>query len=146
MVGLGKNLWPNVHIKEGKLTSPLASPTNSLLTRPAVADLYILLFDQILSQKSSDPPAHGRHGFYFGENGEHSWYDVAKTIAQLLYDTGKGESPQPTTFTKEEMEKYFPGGTSLGTNSRCKSDRARALGWKPRKGTSDMLASIKGEL
>lgn len=144
MVGLGKNLWPNVHIKEGKLTSHFASLTNSFLTLPIVADLYILLFDQILSQKST--PAHGRHGFYFGENGEHSMYDVAKTIAQLLYDVGKGESPHPTTFTKEEMEKYFPGGTSLGTNSRCKSDRARALGWKPRKGSSDMLASIKGEL
>lgn len=146
MVGLGKNLWPNVHIQEGKLTSPLASPAHSLLTHPTVADLYILLFDHIISHKSTHPPAHGRLGFYFGENGEHSMYDVAKTVAQMLYDAGKGKSPQPTTFTKEEMEKYFPGGTSLGTNSRCKSDRARALGWKPKKGTSDMLASIMGEL
>jgi hypothetical protein len=73
-------------------------------------------------------------------------YDVAKAISQLLYDTGKGGSPKPTTFTEEEMDRYFPGGTSLGTNSRCKADRARALGWKPRKTTSDMLASIKGEL
>ncbi|KAF9468157.1 NAD(P)-binding protein [Collybia nuda] len=127
MVGLGKNLWPNVHVKE-------------------VAELYILLFDQIHSQKATHSPAHGRFGFYFGENGEHSMYEVAETIARLLYDIGKGDSPHPTTFTTEEMKKYFPSGTSLGTNSRCKSDRARALGWKPRKGTSDMLASIKGEL
>lgn len=141
MVGLGKNLWPNVHIDDGKT---LSSYFMIILTPFTVAALYILLFDQILSQKSTPP--HGRDGFYFGENGEHSLYDIAKTVAQLLYDRGKGKSPVPTTFTEEEMKKYFPGGTSLGTNSRCRSDRARSLGWKPQKGTVDMLASIQGEL
>jgi hypothetical protein len=44
------------------------------------------------------------------------------------------------------MNKYFPNGTSLGTNSRCKAERARKLGWKPKKVTQDMLASVKDEI
>jgi hypothetical protein len=34
----------------------------------------------------------------------------------------------------------------LGTNSRCRGDRSRSIGWKPVKATEDMLASIKPEL
>lgn len=127
MIGLGKNIWPNVHIDD-------------------VADMYILLFDLILSPKPSRTPAHGRSGFYFGENGEHTLHDVGKAIAKALFDLHKGKSPNPTTFTKEEMDKYFPHGTDLGSNSRCKAERARKLGWRPRKVTHDMLTSVKSEI
>jgi len=33
-----------------------------------------------------------------------------------------------------------------GTNTRCLATRARALGWKPKKTTEDMLAGIKTEV
>lgn len=36
-------------------------------------------------------------------------YDVSKTIAQALFDIGKGKSPEPTTLTEEELKK-FPVG------------------------------------
>ncbi|KAF8896249.1 hypothetical protein BD779DRAFT_1494828 [Infundibulicybe gibba] len=93
-----------------------------------------------------DALAHGREGFYFAENGEHTMYDIAKTIAQVLCDMGRGESPEPTTFTEKEIKRYFPNGTSLGTNSRCRADRSRGVGWKPVKGTIDMLSSIRDEV
>ena len=32
-----------------------------------------------------------------------------------------------------------------GTTCRCRSDRARSLGWKPKHGNEDLLASIKPE-
>ena len=34
----------------------------------------------------------------------------------------------------------------VGTNSRCRGNRSRSLGWKPVKTTKDMLASIKPEV
>lgn len=111
--------------------------------RTTVTDLYMLLFDHVYSQK---PVAHGRHGFYFGENGEYTMHDIMTAISQELYDQGKSKSPTPTSFTEEETAKYFPRGTMLGTNSRCKAERSRRLGWEPNKGYQDLLASIKGEI
>ncbi|KAH7915630.1 hypothetical protein BJ138DRAFT_1176400 [Hygrophoropsis aurantiaca] len=121
MVGEGKNLWPNVHIDD-------------------IADLYIVLYDAIITGKAG----HGREGFYFGTNGEHKLYDVGQAVAQALYDSGKGKSPDPTTFSEEEIQKYF-GSAYLGSNSRCKAVRSRAIGWKPAYTTEDMLKSIKIE-
>jgi hypothetical protein len=34
----------------------------------------------------------------------------------------------------------------LGTSGRCKASRGRALGWKPKYTTEDLLKSIKGEV
>lgn len=69
-----------------------------------VADLYIVLFDYIRLNPSS---GHGREGYYFGENGEHLLYDVSKAIGRALVNLGVSESDEPTTFTKEELGKYY---------------------------------------
>ncbi|KAL5486104.1 hypothetical protein ACEPAI_7148 [Sanghuangporus weigelae] len=125
MVGLGKNKWPNVHIDD-------------------VTDLYIVLFDKVRADVNSVP--HGREGFFFGASDEHDLYDVSKAIAQALVELGRGQSPEPTTFTEEEIDKYFGGSDYLGSNSRCKPTRSLALGWKPTHTTKDFLASIKPEI
>ncbi|KAI0644728.1 NAD-P-binding protein [Trametes meyenii] len=125
MVGEGKNIWPNVHIDD-------------------VVHLYEGLWNTILTGKQSI--GHGKEGYYFGENGEHKLYDVARTIGAVFKDFGLSESDEPTTFTKEELDKYFYGSESLGSNSRCRAERSRAAGWKPKKRTEDMLASIKPEI
>ena len=52
---------------------------------------------------------HGREGFYFGENGEHRLYDLSKAIGTAMVELGRAEIDEPTTFTQEEFEKYFPG-------------------------------------
>ncbi|KAK7448079.1 hypothetical protein VKT23_013835 [Stygiomarasmius scandens] len=127
MVGKGLNIWPNVDIHE-------------------LADLYNILFDAVLSPSSLDTLGHGRDGFYFGANEEHTLYDVGKAIAENLVSAGKGKDSEPTTFTKEEIDKYFGGSNYLGSNSRCRSTRGRALGWSPKRTTKDMLASIKAEV
>ncbi|KAL5519747.1 hypothetical protein ACEPAG_1407 [Sanghuangporus baumii] len=125
VVGLGKNKWPNVHIDD-------------------VADLYIVLFNKIRANVNSVP--HGREGYFFGAYGEHDLYDVSKAIAQALVELGRGQSPEPTTFTKEEFDKYFGTFDYFGPNSRCKPTRSLALGWKPTHTTKDLLASIKPEI
>lgn len=69
-----------------------------------MADLYIVLFDSIRSNPST---GHGREGIYFGETGEHSLYEVGKAIGEAMVALGKSDNPEPTTFTKEEIDKYF---------------------------------------
>lgn len=124
MVGLGKNLWPNVNIEEQ-------------------GDLFIILLDAVLTKQDT---GHGTNGYYFGESGEHSLYDVGKAIAEVLVDLGIGQSREPTTFTKEEIDRYFRGRSSMGSNSRCRANHSRSLGWNPQKSTADMLASIRAEV
>ncbi|KII89892.1 hypothetical protein PLICRDRAFT_40076 [Plicaturopsis crispa FD-325 SS-3] len=123
VVGKGANLWPNVHIDD-------------------VADLYIVLLDSVLS--GTDAAAHGHEGYYFGENGEHKLYDVSAAVAKALFELGKGKSTEPTTFSEDELQKYF-GSPYLGSNSRARANRSKALGWKPTRTTEDLLASIKPE-
>ncbi|KAH9895219.1 NAD-P-binding protein [Cubamyces lactineus] len=124
MVGEGKNIWPDVHIND-------------------VAHLYEVLWNNVLSCKDI---GHGKEGYYFAENGEHKLYDVAKRIGVVLKDFGLANTEEPSTFSKEELDKYFYGSDSLGSNSRCRAERSRAIGWKPEKTTEDMLASIKPEI
>ncbi|KZT03271.1 NAD(P)-binding protein [Laetiporus sulphureus 93-53] len=127
MVGLGKSLWPDVHIDD-------------------LAELYITIFDTV----TRDPElGHGWEGFHFGENGEHSWYDISKAIAVAFVELGLGGSDEPTTFTTEELVKFWGSeaiGLYYGSNVRCTADRGRSIGWKPRKTTKDMIASIKPEV
>ncbi|OJT02633.1 hypothetical protein TRAPUB_6814 [Trametes pubescens] len=124
MVGQGKNIWPNVHIDD-------------------IVQLYEVLWNNVIEGKAI---GHGKEGYYFGENGEHILLDVAKTIGAELKELGLAESDEPTTFTKEEVDRWFGGSESLGSNSRCRANRSRVVGWKPKKGTEDMLASIKPEI
>ncbi|RDB25574.1 Uncharacterized protein C2A9.02 [Hypsizygus marmoreus] len=123
MVGEGKNLWPNVHIDD-------------------VADLYVVLYDAIISNPAT---GHGREGIYFAENGEISLYDVGVAISKVLVELGRGKSAEPTPFTEEEVDKYFAGIPYFGSNSRCVATRSRSIGWQPTRTTADLFASIKPE-
>ncbi|KAF9806336.1 hypothetical protein IEO21_08716 [Rhodonia placenta] len=128
VVGQGKAIWPDVHIDD-------------------VSDLYIVLFDAITT--NPEGVGHGFEGFYFGENGEHTWYDISKAISKALVELGVGGTDEPTSFTDEELAKYWgsvDAGNYSGTNSRCRANRSRSIGWKPKYTTADMLASIKPEV
>ncbi|CDO74489.1 hypothetical protein BN946_scf184979.g44 [Trametes cinnabarina] len=128
VVGLGKAIWPDVHIHD-------------------VADLYIVLFDSIVSKPAQT--GHGWDGFYFGENGEHTWYQISRAIGEAFVELGISKDPEPTSFSKDELVKYFgseAAGNYSGSNSRCRADRGRSIGWKARYTTEDMLKSIKPEV
>jgi hypothetical protein len=140
-----------------------------------VASLYILLIDLIVPHEHGDrsqqqsrqgtrddgPPSrprtpvildhayftHGESGFYFAENGEHTLLSVAQAIGQTMVDAGKATDPEPSPFTQAESQQYFGGVTRyLDSNSRCKADRGKKLGWRPKKTTKELLSSIKQEL
>lgn len=105
MAGAGKIVWTNVDIQEGKTSTitllALMLEVNIVFK---VADLYIVLYNSIVSNPAT---GHGREGIYFGENGEYNLYDVSKAIGEGLMAIGKVDDPEPTTFTKEEIDRYF---------------------------------------
>ncbi|RPD64772.1 NAD(P)-binding protein [Lentinus tigrinus ALCF2SS1-6] len=92
-----------------------------------IADLYIVLYDTIVANPEN----------------------ISKAIGEAMVTLGICTGPEPTPFTKEETEKYFGSeqwGWYSSTNARCRANRARALGWKPKYTTDDMLESIKAEV
>ena len=113
----------------------------------AVADLYIVLFDSIVAKP--EETGHGWEGFYFGENGEHSWYQISRAIGEAMVALGLSSEAEPTTFSTAELIKYFGNekeGNYSGTNARCHANRGRQLGWRPKHTTNDMLESIGVEV
>jgi len=116
---------------------------SSAKTSLLVADLYMLIFNTIRS--NPDKIGHGREGFYFGENGEHTLYDIGKVVAETLVTLGKATDPEPSTFTDEEIQRYFRGSTFWGSTSRARANRSKAIGWRPTRTTKDLLASILPE-
>ncbi|KAJ3511866.1 hypothetical protein NMY22_g15510 [Coprinellus aureogranulatus] len=156
--GKGANIWCHVHIMD------LASLYVLLVDAIAPHDG---LESRARSRQASDndePPSrprtpvirdasyltHGEQGFYFAENGEVSILQVAEAIGHAMVDAGQATDPNPSPFTDEEIRKCFGDDGAeclyLDCNSRCKADRARRLGWKPKKTTKDLLGSIKQEL
>ena len=75
----------------------------------------MLLVDRLL-QDPDDVP-HGREGFYFGENGEHTFYELSRAIGEGLVAIGKSSDAEPSTFSKEEIDKYLH--VSDGLKSEC---------------------------
>lgn len=73
-------------------------------------EFYLQLFDAVISDKSPDT---GTRGLYFLENGEYNQYEVAKAIAQALFEHGKITSPKPSTLSTEELESEKLKGYNL---------------------------------
>jgi len=124
MVGEGKNIWPNVHIHD-------------------VADLFIIVFKLALKGNAGN---HGHQGYFFGESGEYTLFGAAEAIGQALVKRGVAKTALPSSFTQEELDKYFGGSDYLGTNSRCRADRSRKVGWKPKYDGDDFFDSIDPEV
>jgi len=95
-----------------------------------VADLYRLALE--------NPEA---RGFMFVENSEASFRDMVAAIGRKL---GLGE-PQPWPI-EDAIREWGPDRATyaLGSNSRVRGRRARALGWAPRR--ASVLDWIKREM
>ncbi|PIL35407.1 hypothetical protein GSI_02133 [Ganoderma sinense ZZ0214-1] len=128
VVGKGLSMWPSVHTTD-------------------LAELYMVVFDNVM--ENPNKVGHGWQGFYFAENGEHRWLDISNSVGQAMFELQLTENPEPTSFTVEELKKYFEYeemGWYFGSNVRARGDRGRELGWAPKRTTQDMLASIKPEV
>ncbi|KAF8956992.1 hypothetical protein BDZ97DRAFT_137691 [Flammula alnicola] len=128
-VGKGLNRWCTVNVED-------------------TADLYRIIFDTIHS--NPDAAGHGPEGYYFAENGEFSGLEIGRAISEALADLGVGTSREPRALSQEECEAMFPNllwrVRVLGTNSRTRADRGRALGWNPKQGKVEFFACVKPEV
>ncbi|KAL1762273.1 hypothetical protein FB107DRAFT_254115 [Schizophyllum commune] len=122
--GKGASVWPCVEIGE-------------------LGELYVRLLDAVLEDPSKVP--HGREGYFFGAADEFTWYEASQVIGEAMVKLGKAKDAEPTSFTKEEIEKFL-SGYDLSSNARCKATHSYALGWQPKKMKADFLASLHREV
>jgi hypothetical protein len=115
-VGAGQNYWPNVHIHD-------------------LSDIFLRLITQALAGGGS--ATWGVEGYYFAENGEHAWGEIAYIVAQEAQAQGFTASAELVSWSAEEADREIEYGSLFyGTDSRCRSLRARrVLGWVPRMHT-----------
>ena len=100
-VGPGENVWSNVHIDD-------------------LVPLYLLALDKA--------PA---GAFYFAENGENSYRELAEAIGRML-SMGSRTLPMPIDEAVAELGESG-AQFSFGSNSRVRAVRARReLGWSPK--------------
>ena len=128
MVGEGKNIWSHVHIDESKcLFNVLHKRSYQRARSFPVADLYVVLYNSIMSNPAT---GHGRDGYYFGENGEYTHYEVAKAVAQALVAKGLGMASEPTSFTEEEYKQLpIVSGAQLAVIRNTDHPGAARLSW-----------------
>ncbi|QQZ58980.1 NAD-dependent epimerase/dehydratase family protein [Paenibacillus sonchi] len=111
-VGKGVNRWSNVHIND-------------------LAQLYLLALEKAPSAS-----------YFFAENGEESFGDIAVAVGEALGYQGKTIS-WPVDEAKEELGGWVR--SSLGSNSRVRAVNARnLLGWEPKE--EPLLSWIKHHL
>lgn len=126
MIGPGESTWDHVHISD-------------------LVDGYMILLDQFLAAYGPNASLNaqispylttGREGYYFAENGRHSWRQVAEKIAEVLHKKGLASSTDVTSFPDNEVEDALIGKISwpiVGSQSNSKAERLRKLGWKPHR-------------
>jgi nucleoside-diphosphate-sugar epimerase len=117
-LGDGQNIWDHVNVTD-------------------IADAFIKLTEEALKPHGGDADW-GVEGYYFCEDGEHTWGDFHKKIAEILYAKGTIKSPDLEEMTAEGASKIHPWGPILwGGNARSRAERLRKLGWMPKMGNVD---------
>ncbi|KAJ5934364.1 hypothetical protein N7466_003911 [Penicillium verhagenii] len=123
-VGAGHNVWSLVHVRD-------------------LGRAYLTLLGFV---ESSSPAVILENPYFFAENGsESSLLELASHVSQVLYEAGKLESPVAHTFAESDYDDVFGPmtGRGFGCNSRSRSVRLQALGWKPTE--RDIWTSLKEE-
>jgi nucleoside-diphosphate-sugar epimerase len=112
----GENEWRHVHVAD-------------------LADAYVVLVEEAL--KGGGKADWNADGYYFVENGQHVWKDVAKAVATDAFEKGYLKTTDVEQLTVEECFKIrgdpIPGPAIWGVNSLGIGARIRRLGWEPRQ-------------
>lgn len=70
-----------------------------------MGDLYSLLYDAI--QNKHPKAGHGREGYYNAGYEEYSMHQLATSLSQGLVALNRGTNTEPSSFTQEELDKFF---------------------------------------
>lgn len=120
----GKSRWRNVHVHD-------------------LSKCYLKLLEA--AAQGGGNATWGREGYYFTENGEHAWGEMAQVVAKEAHKQRFIPSDDVSIVSAGEADKLTPrGGVLWATNSRCKALRARKLlGWTPAEhGVSQEVSAI----
>lgn len=112
LLGNGKNVWSVVSVKD-------------------LGRAIGLLVDEILT--GGDRLEFGHRGYYYVEAFEVSLLERAVAVGDRLVNEGKITNSKVELLSEDEIERRFGPFMSylVGSSSRVKADRLRALGWKP---------------
>ena len=110
----GRNIWSTVHVQD-------------------LSNLFLKLAEE--AAKGRGVAHWGNKGFYFAENGELVWRDIAQRIAEEAYKQGFIKTTELQSLSAKEADEVWPYASFFwGTNSRCKAIRARnVLNWTPQQ-------------
>lgn len=129
-IGKGLSQWNHVHVHD-------------------LSMVFDLLVEAALdASRRNDAEIWGPHGYFFTENGEHTWGDLSLEIGKEAHKQGfiKGGAPELRAWSIDEAVNSSAGfeAASWGMNSRGKAERARKfLGWKPQeRSLSEDIADI----
>ena len=128
VIGTGSAEWDHVHIED-------------------LVMLYEIILSGILA--GSDLPSN-KDGLYFNETGHHSWREISDRVAKTGAALGYLESDEVREVSLEDGAKTFgprPFVVELGFASRARSsaDKARRIGWQPKKTRKDFEESFAEE-
>lgn len=100
-------------IKAGR--SEYVTPGTATIGHVHVTDLASL-FETVLSRSLADPslPA-GKNGFFFANIGEHTWGEVAESIAKAGHTLGKLKSDEAVGIDLPDAATKFFGGDQRHT-------------------------------
>ncbi|KAJ6476688.1 hypothetical protein C8R47DRAFT_1178836 [Mycena vitilis] len=125
-VGPGLSLWNGVHVQD-------------------LVELYFILIDDALSGKSKAPT--GLECYYLCATDTYSWKQLASEIGRRLHARGVIPTAEPRALLPAEEEEVLGAwsGFAYGSNSRSKTGKATALGWKPKHHSTGLFDSIDAE-
>lgn len=86
---MSEQVWSRVHIKD-------------------LSRLYYLLVEAVLDDKPNLP--NGKTGYFFAENGESSWKDIAERVGHTGKELGVFETAEVTSVTLQEAADEFYEG------------------------------------
>ncbi|KAH7125990.1 hypothetical protein EDB81DRAFT_810252 [Dactylonectria macrodidyma] len=114
-----------------------------------LAKFYGLLLGKVLENGRAVP--YGERGIFFASTGSFRWKDLAKDLAQVGYDLGKLDSPEPRSITIDEALALGIAATEqraelvFASNSRGRASVANSLGWTPKKTETDWKNNLKDD-
>ncbi|KAF9317718.1 hypothetical protein BG003_000397 [Podila horticola] len=120
-VGKGLNIWNKVHVVD-------------------LAKFYMLLLERSLQEPQTGDEKgalpKNQDAYWFVEDGEFTWGEVAQSIAKAFVAQGINKSGAVQSTSPEEEEAFWPPnshpGAYVGANSRSRAVKAREfLGWTP---------------
>ncbi|KIY00315.1 uncharacterized protein Z520_04000 [Fonsecaea multimorphosa CBS 102226] len=120
-VGKGESVWSEIHVAD--------------LARGYLTLLHWL--EQTDASKVLENP------YFFCENGqEFAWKDAVAQVGKALHAAGRIKSAEPKPIPESDFDDLFGKYTAwvVGSNSRSRAKRLRALGWEPQE--KGLMASL----